>query len=73
MRFAMDPTVVKKREYAGLAALLTGLVMIVLGAFGLLYTWQVALVVLGIGLASSVGGAATLASIPDLVHSDEAR
>ncbi|MCZ6656374.1 MAG: hypothetical protein O7C67_03700 [Gammaproteobacteria bacterium] len=67
----MSPSQVKKREHTGIISLIIGIFLVAVGAVGLLFTWQLALLLLGLGTIAVVAGSVTLASIPDLVHTPD--
>ncbi len=67
----MSPSQVKKREHTGIISLIIGIFLVAVGAVGLLFTWQLALLLLGLGIIGVVAGSVMLASIPDLVHTPD--
>ena len=67
----MSPSQVKKREHTGIVSLIIGVFLVAVGTVGLLFTWELAVAVLGLGTVGIIAGGVTLASIPDLVHTPD--
>lgn len=64
----MNPDEVKRREYLGLAGLVLGLLNVIAGLIGLMFSPPLGLIVLGLGIAVTFAGIFVLTKIPDVVE-----
>ena len=66
----MNPEEIKRREYLGLAGLVLGLLNLLAGLAGLMFSMPLGLLMLGLGTGLTAAGVFILKRIPDVV-SDE--
>ncbi|MEM9623847.1 MAG: hypothetical protein AAF993_19550 [Pseudomonadota bacterium] len=71
MSVIMNPSQIKRREYAGLGALLSGVVILLSGLLCLLISLPISLLLMGLGAALGIAGLTILHNIPDVIGQPE--